>query len=134
MPEFIAGDRVRFLIPRSGDERTWPLLLVAAGSVLPDMPAAASELTLEDLPEANRWRLMARLTLCVLDGPGDTGMLMAADVARPDLMSSWCDSVERAGGAFVLAFAENELPALIIESPRLVGLPRAQGAFVRSIS
>jgi len=134
MPEFIAVDRVRFLIVRSNDERTLPLLLVAAGSMLPDMPAAASELTLDDLPVADGWRLMARATVCVLDGPRDAGLLLAADVTRLDLMDSWVETVETAGGAFVLAFPDNDLPTLEIESPSLAGLPQAQGAFVRAIS
>jgi hypothetical protein len=56
------------------------------------------------------WSLMNRLTMCVVDGPGDAGYLLAR--LGPDGLDTaprgWDDAVERAGGCTV-EFATNSL-------------------------
>ncbi|GIH18046.1 hypothetical protein [Rugosimonospora africana] len=84
MPSFLPPDDVRFEL---SDGK--PVLRVAAPA--PD-PATA-----------DRWSLFVRATMCVLDGPGEDGYLLARLGAGGDAApTGWDDAVHRAGGCLVV--------------------------------
>jgi hypothetical protein len=92
-----------------------PVLLLGGAPVHADLPAV-------DAPGGTvaacaGWSVVPRLTLCVVDGPGEAGCVIPALMApvfggsgSPDDMVGWCEDVERAGGAVVLSLSE--LPEL----------------------
>ncbi|MER6976365.1 hypothetical protein ABT317_04750 [Streptomyces carpinensis] len=65
------------------------------------------------VPLCEGWSIVPRLTLCVVDGPGDQGLVVPAlaapvvgggDEATPSSgMGDWCADAEQAGGAVVLS-------------------------------
>ncbi|WP_314254272.1 hypothetical protein [Streptomyces sp. DSM 40907] len=84
---------------------------------------------------------MPKLTLCVVDGPDEAGLIipaLAAPVidsagggAGPRDMSDWCADVERAGGAVVLSLAD--LPE-VLDWAHLLGSGVAHGGFMASLT
>jgi hypothetical protein len=83
------------------------------------------------MPTVQDWQIMAKLTLCVVDGPGDAGCLIPA-LSAPDQMegmAAWCTAVEEAGGAVVVSLTE--LPAELDWDELFTG-GRAHGGFVRA--
>ncbi|MFF9096164.1 hypothetical protein ACF1AY_34230 [Streptomyces sp. NPDC014776] len=93
-----------------------PVLLLADAPVHDALPL----LTASDgaVPLCEGWTIVPRLTLCVVDGPGDHGLvvpaLAAAVVGGADGgtasngMDDWCADAEQAGGAVVLSL--DQLP------------------------
>jgi hypothetical protein len=56
------------------------------------------------------WVLMARATLCVLDGPGDEGFLIGPlPQAQFERHASWCETVDRRGSAGVVLLSDTAL-------------------------
>ncbi|MBO1335836.1 hypothetical protein [Streptomyces sp. VRA16 Mangrove soil] len=114
---------------------TTPALLVAGAPVHDALPV----LTTPDgqVPLCPGWSLLPRLTVCVVDGPGDAGLLvraLAAPVAggagsenAESAMAAWCDDAARAGGAVVLSL--DALPETLDWS-HLLGSGTAHGGFV----
>ncbi len=96
-PGFVSRERARFI----HDEG--PLLLIAGDEATEALPALRLE---RGRPaRCDGWRLVARLTLCVVDGPGDAGFLVQAldGPAEAGDQSDWLRSVEATGGAVVVA-------------------------------
>ncbi|MEU5082413.1 MULTISPECIES: hypothetical protein [Streptomyces] len=112
-----------------------PVLLLAGAPV----HAALPPLTAPDLaiPRCEGWSIVPRLTLCVVDGPGDHGVLVPAlaapvaggsdDGTAPGHMADWCDDTERAGGAVVLSL--DRLPQTL-DWPALLSSDTTRGGFV----
>ncbi|MFF3563047.1 hypothetical protein ACFYXS_23680 [Streptomyces sp. NPDC002574] len=107
-----------------------PLLLLAQAPIhdgLPvlDAPGGA-------MPSCPEWRIMPRLTMSVVDGPGDAGCLVqgarsqeeAADMAR------WCGAVEQAGGAVVVSLDSFDALPEEIDWDELFTDGRSRGGFV----
>jgi hypothetical protein len=84
MPSFLTPDHVRFEI-RQGQ------------------PVLSLSVEVPDGPE-NGWTLLNRLTLCVVDGPGEAGYLFPrAGGSAGDLApAGWDDAVDAAGGSTVV--------------------------------
>ena len=99
-PAFVPRERVRFV----HGER--PLLVIAAGADTEVLPALRLEGGLPARCEG--WTLVAQLTVCVVDGPGDAGFLIqaAADLTEAEEQNAWLLLVEAAGGAVVAATQE----------------------------
>lgn len=84
MPSFLPPDDVRFELTNGK-----PVLRVAVPA--PD-PAAPG-----------RWSLFVRTAMCVLDGPGEDGYLIARFGTGGDVAPiGWDDAVRRAGGCLVV--------------------------------
>ncbi|MCF3106001.1 hypothetical protein IPZ58_31170 [Streptomyces roseoverticillatus] len=91
------------------------------------------------VPLCEGWSIVPKLTLCVVDGPGEAGGLIPALVApvidvsggsaEPGDMADWCEDVERAGGAVVLSLGSGELPA-VLDWAHLLGSGTARGGFM----
>lgn len=88
-----------------------PVLLLADAPVHDALPPLAAPDGAVPLCEG--WSIVPRLTLCVVDGPGDHGLVVPA-LAAPVVggagggtaasgMDDWCTDAERAGGAVVLS-------------------------------
>ncbi|HSA48719.1 MAG TPA: hypothetical protein VLH10_01225 [Yinghuangia sp.] len=115
-----------------------PVLLLAEAAVHDALPVV----TAPDgaVPACDGWGIMARLTMCVVDGPGDAGVAIpsfdAAVVAEgrtttgPDAMGAWCEDVDRAGGAIVLSL--DRLPE-VPDWADLLGSGTSRGGFLRSL-
>ncbi|MDG9720607.1 hypothetical protein [Streptomyces sp. DH24] len=90
---------------------TSPVLLLADAPIHDALPV----LNAPDgvAPGCEGWSIVPRLTLCVVDGPGEHGLVvptLAAPVvntstgeATPGAMTDWCTDAERTGGALVLS-------------------------------
>jgi hypothetical protein len=115
-----------------------PVLLLAGAPVHAALPA----LTASDgeLPRCAGWSIVPRLTLCVVDGPGEHGLVVPA-LAAPVLhgtersvasgaMADWCADAEQAGGALVLSL--DELPE-VLDWSALLGSGTARGGFVPAL-
>lgn len=96
-----------------------PMLLLAGAPVHGALALLAAPG--ETVPRCEGWTIVPKLTLCVVDGPGDLGVVIPAFVApvldgtgradAPGGMAGWCEDAERAGGALVLS--TDRLPDLI---------------------
>ncbi|MDX3538112.1 hypothetical protein PV721_27915 [Streptomyces sp. MB09-01] len=87
-----------------------PVLLLSDAPVHDVLPV----LTAPDgtVPRCEGWTIVPKLTLCVVDGPGEAGLIVPALAALvidsagggtdPHDMADWCADAERAGGAVVL--------------------------------
>ncbi|MHC3474314.1 hypothetical protein ACYF6T_37215 [Streptomyces sp. 7R007] len=92
------------------------------------------------VPVCEGWSIAPRLTLCVVDGPGEHGLVvpsLAAPVlgdpdahASPDGMADWCADAEQAGGAVVVSL--DRLPSSL-DWPALLTSPTARGGFVPTV-
>lgn len=110
-----------------------PLLLLAGAPVHDALPLLAAPG--EAVPPCEGWSIVPRLTLCVLDGPGDHGLLVPALAARvlgaadtaPGEMADWCADAGRAGGAVVLSL--DHMPE-VIDWSALLAPGTARGGFV----
>jgi hypothetical protein len=81
-----------------------------------------------------------RLTVCVVDGPGDHGVLVPALAApviagadggtAPGDMAGWCEDAERAGGAVVLSL--DRLPGTL-DWPALLSAATTRGGFLPAL-
>ena len=99
----------------------------------PGFPWLPEEPSFTDLPVIAGWSLLPRMTLCVLDGPGEVGFVIAADPTRLDRMTEWFDRVGEAKGTWVVAVPTLELPGSVHGGDALAGLPSGQGGFVPSV-
>jgi len=109
-----------------------PVLLLADAPIHDALPV----LTAADgaVPHCSGWTIVPKLTLCVVDGPGEHGLLIPALVApvldgaqEGNDMANWCADAERAGGAVVLSL--DQLPDAL-DWPRLLGSGSAHGGFL----
>lgn len=112
-----------------------PVLLLADAPVHDALPL----LTAPDgaVPLCEGWSIVPRLTLCVVDGPGDHGLVVPA-LAAPVVggadngrassgMGDWCADAEQAGGAVVLSL--DHMPDALDWSA-LLSSGTARGGFV----
>ncbi|MEU5187392.1 hypothetical protein AB0G83_09615 [Streptomyces klenkii] len=106
------------------------------------------------VPLCEGWSIVPKLTLCVVDGPGDVGGLIPAFAApvidgstggtngtngtEPADMADWCADAERAGGVVVLSLDHLSLslplplPAAL-DWARLLASGTARGGFMPSL-
>ncbi|MEV7684152.1 hypothetical protein AB0O64_37315 [Streptomyces sp. NPDC088341] len=116
-----------------------PVLLLADApvhKVLPVLPAPGGA-----VPRCEGWSIVPRLTLCVVDGPGEAGLIVPALTApvidgdggstEPGRMADWCADAEQAGGAIVLSV--DQLPE-VLDWTRLLSSGTARGGFVPSLA
>ncbi|MEU3818122.1 hypothetical protein [Streptomyces sp. NPDC030392] len=80
-----------------------PVLLLGGAplcGVLPELRVADGRVSV-----CEGWAVVARITLCVVDGPGDAGCVMPGALTAEEFphLAEWCDAVERAGGAVVMS-------------------------------
>ncbi|GAA2812028.1 hypothetical protein GCM10010441_40870 [Kitasatospora paracochleata] len=65
------------------------------------------ELRLVDglMPVVEGWQVVAQLTFCVVDGPGEHGCVVptVGGADGLDEIGAWCSAVEEAGGAVVVS-------------------------------
>ncbi|MGW5353629.1 hypothetical protein ACWERV_24340 [Streptomyces sp. NPDC004031] len=114
-----------------------PVLLLADAPVHDALPAVGRE-----IPRPAGWSVLPRLTLCVVDGPGEHGVvipalaapvlpaLTAASAAAADTeadMGDWCADAEAAGGVLVLSLPQ--LPAEL-DLAALTSAGSARGGFL----
>jgi hypothetical protein len=106
-----------------------PLLVVGDAPVHKELP----ELVAPEgrVPVCEGWKLMAGLTVCVLDGPLG-GCLIPTLAAAGDVegMASWCDAVAQHGGGVVVSLPE--IPE-DFDWDEIFGGGRARGGFVRGV-
>lgn len=94
---FLPRENVRFVLGPT------PLLLLSAAPIHHVLPALHAPNG--SMPICGGWQLMARLTMCVVDGPGDAGCLIPTLTGPDDAdnMSAWCAAADAAGGAVVVS-------------------------------
>ncbi|RKN75675.1 hypothetical protein D7231_09775 [Streptomyces klenkii] len=107
------------------------------------------------VPLCEGWSIVPKLTLCVVDGPGDVGGLIPAfaapvidgstngtngtngtDSTEPADMADWCADAERAGGVVVLSLDHLSLPLPLpaaLDWARLLASGTARGGFMPSL-
>ncbi|MET9953194.1 hypothetical protein ABZ135_16810 [Streptomyces sp. NPDC006339] len=98
---------------------------------LPELPAPASASADGEVPVCEGWGIVPRLTLCVVDGPGDHGTMipaLAAPVLGDGDLADWCEDAERAGGAIVVSLPTPLPPHL--DLPALTRPGTSRGGFV----
>lgn len=82
------------------------------------------------VPLCEGWIIVPRLTLCVVDGRGEHGIVVPA-LAAPVLdgadMGDWCADAEQAGGAVVLSV--DRLPD-VFDRSSLVGPGTVRGGLM----
>ncbi|MGD1225349.1 hypothetical protein AB9Q10_43805 [Streptomyces krungchingensis] len=112
-----------------------PVLLLAGATVhdaLPPLIAPDGA-----VPLCEGWSIVPRLTLCVVDGPGDHGLVVPA-LAAPVVgeadggtasndMGDWCADAAQVGGAVVMSL--DELPEALDWSA-LLSSGTARGGFM----
>ncbi|MGW4805888.1 hypothetical protein [Kitasatospora sp. NPDC004272] len=83
-----------------------PILLLGGAPVHGGLPVL--RVTDGSVPGLDGWSVFARLTMCVLDGPGDEGCVFPTlgGSFDTDGVARWCEEVERAGGALVVSLPE----------------------------
>ncbi|MGW5546018.1 hypothetical protein [Streptomyces sp. NPDC003998] len=116
-----------------------PVLLLADAPVHDALPL----LTAPDgaMPLCEGWNIVPRLTLCVVDGPGDHGLVVPAlaapvvggadDGTASSGMGDWCTDAEQAGGAVVLSL--DRLPEALDWSA-LLSSGTARGGFMPALA
>lgn len=114
-----------------------PVLLLSDAALHDDLPVVSAPDGA--LPRVEGWSIVPKLTLCVVDGPGEAGLVIPSltavviDVAdgapAPGNMGEWCADAERAGGAIVLSL--DELPE-VLDWSHLLGSGTTRGAFMTS--
>lgn len=112
-----------------------PVLVLADAPVHDDLPVLIAPGGA--VPKCDGWSVAARLTLCVVDGPGDAGCVVPAFGApvlggsgEPDDVAVWCSDVSRAGGAVVLSLPQ--LPEVLDWQALLTG-GSARGGFTAQL-
>ncbi|MER6128028.1 hypothetical protein ABT173_36735 [Streptomyces sp. NPDC001795] len=93
------------------------------------------------VPLCEGWSIVPRLTLCVVDGPGEHGLIVPALAApvldgaegniAPGDMAGWCADAEKARGAVILSM--DQLPETLDWS-FLLGSGIARGGFVPALT
>jgi hypothetical protein len=90
------------------------------------MPDARRGTVREDLKPLAEWWLMARLTLCVLDGPAEEGFLVGPLVTQDTaLLDRWCRRSDELGRAGVVLLSATTLADVTPEAD-----PRGRGGVV----
>ncbi|WP_406388905.1 hypothetical protein [Streptomyces sp. NBC_00887] len=115
-----------------------PVLLLSVAPVHGVLPVLAAPDGA--VPRREGWNIVSKLTLCVVDGPGEAGFIIPAAAApvidtgngaEAGEMGDWCTDTERAGGAVVLSL--DELPE-VLDRAYLVGSGSAHGGFMASLN
>lgn len=120
---FVRGATPALLLSEAPVHDTLPVLVTRDGSV----------------PWCEGWSIVPKLTLCVVDGPCEAGIVIPAlaapvqtdGAADPDGMTDWCADAERAGGAVVLSLAQ--LPRTL-DWPYLLNSGSAHGGFMPALT
>lgn len=108
-----------------------PQLIVVAPPHMDALPP----ITVRDgyIQPCEGWLLFPRLTLCVVDGPGDAGFLVqgAADADQAEHLTRWLEALDKTGAAVVIALEE---PLEDTSLDELVSLPTARGGAIPLLS
>lgn len=116
-----------------------PVLLLADAPIHDVLPF----LTAPDgvVPRCEGWTIVPKLTLCVVDGPGEHGLVVPALAAPvfdgtegssgPGDMADWCADAEQVGGVIVLSL--DRLPE-VLDWARLLGSGTTRGGFLPSLT
>ncbi|KOG31064.1 hypothetical protein [Streptomyces resistomycificus] len=120
---------------------TTPVLLLAGAPVHDVLPALSSPDG--KVPLCDGWSVLPKLTLCVVDGPGEHGLMIpaiaapvlegtadntSATVRGAEAMAAWGADARQAGGVVVLSL--DALPE-VLDWTHLLGSGVAHGGFVR---
>ena len=86
-----------------------------------------------NVPICEGWHIVAKLTFCVVDGPGESGCVIAGATTAEEAQetAAWCDAVEQVHGAVVLSLPE--LPRSL-DWERLLTDGRSRGGFMPSLA
>lgn len=108
-----------------------PTLLLAGASIHGELPPFGVCGDGGVVPCAG-WRVMPRLTLCLVDGPDGAGCLIPSlsEPAEMGAMLDWCAAAESAGGVVVVSL--KELPARI-DWDGILASGEVRGGFLVSI-
>ncbi|MFB9387778.1 hypothetical protein ACFPM3_11515 [Streptomyces coeruleoprunus] len=80
-----------------------PVLLLGSAPVHEHLPVLhAPE---GRVPAVDGWSVVAKATLCVVDGPGDLGCVMPGGLSPEEFehVVQWCEAAEGVGGAVVMS-------------------------------
>ncbi|MET9434430.1 hypothetical protein [Streptomyces sp. NPDC006551] len=114
-----------------------PALLLADAPIHDALPVL---LTAPDgtVPGCDGWSLVPQLTLCVVDGPAEHGIIIPALAApvfdgtpEPGDMTAWCEDTHQAGGALVLSL--DHLPD-VLDWPHLLTSGTTRGGFIPTLT
>jgi hypothetical protein len=116
---------------------TTPALLLADAPVHDALPVLITQD--KAVPWCEGWSIVPKLTMCVVDGPGEAGLVVPAlaapvitdGAADPTGMADWCADAERAGGVVVLSLAE--LPQ-VLDWSFLLNSGTAHGGFIPALA
>lgn len=109
---------------------TTPALILAESALHDALPPFVFAPDAE-VPPLDGWGLVPKLTLCVVDGPGDLGVMIPAFVAPlvgDGAIADWCADAEHAGGALVLSTPTLPAPT---DLRAVAHDPATRGGFVR---
>ncbi|MGC5003479.1 hypothetical protein [Streptomyces sp. DT203] len=116
-----------------------PALLLADAPVHDALPLLAAPDGA--VPRCEGWSIIPRLTLCVVDGPGDHGLVVPAlaapvagganDGGASSGMADWCEDAEQAGGAVVLSL--DQLPD-VLDWSALLSSGTVRGGFMPALA
>lgn len=125
MPELIPTERTRFL------SAPVPAVVIAVepgGIVLPPLAFYDTGAAMR----AGGWKVVARATMCVLDGPDSDGLLLPtiSDTGQVDRAAAWAEAVADAGGVLALQVAPHRLDAILYD---LLADPETRGGFVPNL-
>ena len=122
VPELIPTERTRFL------SAPVPAVVIAAEPGGVGLPLLAFYPTGAAMRAAG-WTVVARATMCVLDGPGSDGLLLPtiSGTGQMDRAAAWAEAVADAGGVLALQVASPRLDTIVYE---LLADPETRGGFV----
>lgn len=116
-----------------------PALLLADAPVHDALPLLAAPD--RAVSRCEGWSIVPRLTLCVVDGPGDQGLAVPAlaapvvggvnDAGASSGMTDWCEDAEQAGGAVVLSL--DQLPD-VLDWSALLSSGTVRGGFMPALA
>jgi hypothetical protein len=123
MPVFVDRHRVRYLTDST------PLIVLRDVAQSVDLPPLQT--TAGGIAPCAGWVLSAGATMCIVDGPGDVGFLLATagDVAVTGDVGygAWCAALAASGGAVVIAGDEAEGVTTLSEA---LVRPGIRGGFI----
>ncbi|MET9589944.1 hypothetical protein ABZY45_03130 [Streptomyces sp. NPDC006516] len=116
-----------------------PVLLLAEAQVHDALPLLAAPDGV--VPRCEGWSIAPRHTMCVVDGPGDQGLVVpsfaapvvggADDGGASSDTADWCVDAEQAGGAIVLSV--DQLPD-VFDWSALLSSGTVRGGFMPTLA
>jgi hypothetical protein len=123
MPVFVDRHRVTYLTDHT------PLIVLSNVAQAVDLPPLQT--TAGGIAPCAGWLLSAGATMCIVDGPGDVGFMLAAAgdaTSAEDIgYKAWSAAVHVAGGAVVIAGPDAVGITTLAEA---LGRPGIRGGFI----